>query len=98
MSQVIKITRRFIFVIFICVCLNYSAIAMERQPGIPPAGNSSNFSSYSTQSASRAESPVGGLSAPSYVRSESLLLLLSGIAMFVGATTVRKALEKRRPS
>jgi hypothetical protein len=95
MSRAIKIIRRFIFVIFICAYLSYSLIAME-QPGMSPTNNSSNVSSYSTQSASGAELLSGDVSASSYFGSESLLLLFSGIVMFIGATTIRKSLERSR--
>jgi len=50
----------------------------------------------STQSISVTESLAESLRAfsPLYAKSEPLLLLLSGIAMLVGATTVRKAVKK----
>jgi len=50
----------------------------------------------STQSISVTESLVESLRAfsPLYAKSEPLLLLLSGVVMFVGATTVRNAVKK----
>ena len=59
MSSVMKLARRFIFVVSLCVCLSYP-----------------------------------GAFSPFYAKSEPLLLLLTGSAMFVVATTAKRSSSK----
>jgi len=104
MSRVMKITQRIIFVILICVCPSSSQISAAQHrgtstPGEPP-NDSANLPAYSTQPVSITGSLAESLSAfsPSYTKSEPLLLLLCGIAMFAGATTVKRAAGRKRSS
>jgi len=96
MSRVMKITQRIVFVIAICICLSYVMISADQRRGILTPSDSANLSSYSAQSVSVAESLAESRRAfsPFYAKSEPLLLLLSGIAMFVGATAVKKAFSR----
>src|SRR5262245_34396170 len=96
MSRGLKIAQIFIFVISTCICLIYSLVSVDQRWGALAPNDSAKLSSYSPQSVSVAETLAQSLRAlsPSYAKSEPLLLLLSGIAMFIGATTVRKAVKK----
>jgi len=99
-----KITQRFIFIILICACLSSSLItAAQHRETFTPGGSpndSANLPAYSTQPVSITGSLAESLSAfsPSYMKSEPLLLLLCGIAMFAGATTVKRAAGRKRSS
>lgn len=100
MSKIMKLAQRLIFVICICVCLSYSITSADQQRVDAVPNDSTNFSYHSNQSVSIAASLAGVLTtlSLSLVKGEPLLLLLFGIAMFIGATTVKKASDRKRSS
>jgi len=104
MSKVVKFFQRFIFAITICVCLSYPVILAaqysSRHFEERSSGDSAGFLSYAGQPASMIESLSEILSEFSLtpVKGEPLLLLLSGITMFVAATTARKASDRKKSS
>ncbi len=100
MATVMKITRGLFGLTLFCACLFPPLISANQQRGILPSNDPALHSTHSTQSVSIAESIVKSQYAPSpfYANSEPLLLLLSGIAMFIGATTVKKASSRGEAS
>lgn len=94
MPRIIQITRRIIFVIAICVCLSQFSTSYAQQQS--DRKDSTNLSSTSKQPVTLADS----FAFPylSYRSSEPLLLLLSGIAILIGARTVKRAAKRKRSS
>lgn len=93
MSRVMKIASRCFFFVFSYICLSNPAFSADPRRGALVQSEPASHSSRSTQTIPAAESPAGSLNvfSPLYAQNEPLLLLLSGIAMFAGATTVKKA-------
>lgn len=100
MSKVIKLVQRLIVVVTICACLSYFVVSASRRPDKQPSSESTSFSSYPNQPVTITGSLAEILFAlsPSHTKGEPLLLLLSGIAMFIAATTAKRASDRKRSS
>jgi hypothetical protein len=94
LSRFIKITHRFIFVILISLCLSHGLNSIAQQRNDQQSSEMASPTSTSEQSATIDEFS----NSLSYAQGEPLLLLLVGIAILVGATTLKKAAARKRSS
>jgi hypothetical protein len=96
MFRIIRIARRIIFVIIACACLSQVFVSDARQQNDKSTSDSARLSPAYDQPAAAADST--SYSYFPYREGEPLLLLLSGIAIFIGATTLKKAAKRKRSS
>jgi hypothetical protein len=93
MSRVMKFTQGLLLVILIGPWSTPAPNPAGQTRGSLPPKDSAGISTPATQPVSIAELLVKTqyVKSPPYSKSEPLLLLLSGIAMFIAATTVKRA-------
>lgn len=96
MIRLIKITRRFIFIVLISLSLSQGLASYAQQQNDQQSQNVASQPSTSKQPDAIDENL--SFSSFPYVQSEPLLLLLAGIAILVAATTIKKTAARKRSS
>lgn len=96
MIRIIKITRRFIFIVLISLSLSQGFTSYAQQQNDEQSQNVASQPSTSKQSDAIGEN--FSFSSFPYAQSEPLLLLLAGIAILVAATTIKKTAARKRSS
>lgn len=96
MIRIIKITRRFIFIVLISLSLSQGLTSYAQQQNDQQSQNVASQPSTSKQPDAIGEN-LSFFSFP-YAQSEPLLLLLAGIAILVAATTIKKTAARKRSS